>query len=200
MITRGVRRGCSFFSSIAPQHVLALLAWLATVAAGLPSQAGNLLPSKLTHFAAQCSEREPFAAAVGQRHFLLAQVLEKPVAFSRLDFVQQDRGQQRTPKDGPVIIGIMHFFSLQGERMSSSLECQATSVEPRTCCESGEERTTETAFPLGHDQQKLPSRFQRFHPLLAYAVLEGIDPARNSMTGRVGIVLQDHLALCRASA
>ncbi len=77
--------------------------------------------------------------------------------------------------------------------MSSSLECQATSVEPRTCCESGEERTTETAFPLGHDQQKLPSRLERFHPLVTMR-LEGVDAARYSMARRVGVVLQDHLS------
>ena len=77
--------------------------------------------------------------------------------------------------------------------MSSALECQATSGEARTCRELGEERTTETALPLGHDQQKLPSRFERFHPLIA-ACLEGIDTAPNSMARRVGIVLQDHLA------
>ena len=52
---------------------------------------------------------------------------------------------------------------------------------------------TETSLPLGHDQQKLPSRFQRLHPLVTTR-LEGIDTATNAMTSRVGIVLQDHLA------
>ena len=65
------------------------------------------------------------------------------------------------------------------------------SVEPRTRCESGEERTIETALPLGHDQQKLPSRLERFHPIVTTR-LEGVDTARYSMARRVGIVLQDH--------
>lgn len=67
------------------------------------------------------------------------------------------------------------------------------SVEPRTRCESGEERTIETALPLGHDQQKLPSCLERFHPLVMTR-LEGVDTARYSMARRVGIVLQDHLS------
>jgi len=77
--------------------------------------------------------------------------------------------------------------------MRSALECQATSGETRTRCELGEEWTTETALPLGHDQQKLPSRFQRRKPLTTTR-LEGIDTALDSMASRVGIVLQDHLA------
>ncbi len=67
------------------------------------------------------------------------------------------------------------------------------SGEARTCCELGEERSTETALPLGHNQQKLPSRFEPFHPLFA-ACFERIDTPLNSMASRVGIVLQDHLA------
>ncbi len=77
--------------------------------------------------------------------------------------------------------------------MDSALECQVTSGETGPCRELGEERTTETSLPLGHDQQKLPSRFQRFHPLVTTRQ-EGVDTATNSMTSRVGIVLQDHLA------
>ena len=57
----------------------------------------------------------------------------------------------------------------------------------------GGERTTETALPLGHNQQKLPSRFEPFDPLFA-ACFEGINTPLNSMASRVGIVLQDHLA------
>lgn len=77
--------------------------------------------------------------------------------------------------------------------MRSSLECQVTSGEARPCRELGEQWATETSLPLGHDQQKLPSRLERFHPLITTR-LEGIDTAANSMTCRVGIVLQDHLA------
>lgn len=67
------------------------------------------------------------------------------------------------------------------------------SGEARTCRELGEERTIETALPLRHDQQKLPSRFKSLHPFVA-ACFEGIDTPSNSMAGRIGIVFQDHLA------
>jgi len=95
------------------EHGLAFLPHPAAVGAWPPAQSGNLLLAESAHLAPQRRQRDPLAAAIGQRDFLLAQVLEKPGALSWLNFLQQDRGQQRTPKDGPIIIGIIHFFLLQ---------------------------------------------------------------------------------------
>ena len=75
------------------QHGLTLLAWLAAIAPLLPPQSGNLLLAEAAHLAAERRQRDPLAAAIGQRHFLLAQVFQKPVTLSWLDFLQQDRGQ-----------------------------------------------------------------------------------------------------------
>ena len=119
--------------------------------------------------------------------------MEKPGALSWLDFLQQDRGQQRTPKDGPIIVGIMHFFSLQRNGWVLIWSAKLRQEKPERVANWGEQRTTETALPLGHDQQKLPSRFQRRQPLIT-SRLEGIDTATSAMASRVGIVLQDHLA------
>jgi len=71
------------------------------------------------------------------------------------------------------------------------MEFQATSVEPSTRGESGEETATETFFPLGDHQQNLPSRFQPVHPLRAARFVR-VDASWAAMAKGVGIALEDH--------
>ncbi len=108
----GERNGCSFLSSTAR----VIMAW--QFLRGWP-QSSNLLLAKLPNLASQGGQRDSLPPSVGEQHLLLTQLLEKPSPFSWWNFLQEDGAQQRTPKDGPVIIGMMHFFSLQWERMSS---------------------------------------------------------------------------------
>ena len=72
-------------------------------------------------------------------------------------------------------------------------ECQATSIEAGTCCESGEEFLTETVLPLGHDQHQLPSRFKRALTVVT-ACFERVHTAADTMAQRVGLVLENHLS------
>ena len=67
------------------------------------------------------------------------------------------------------------------------------SIEAGTCCESGEELFTEIVLPLGHDQHQLPSRFKRTLAVVA-ACFERVHAAADTMTQRVGLVLENHLS------
>ena len=72
------------------------------------------------------------------------------------------------------------------------MESQPTSVEARPCCESGEELAAEMFLPLGHDLQKLPSRFEATQPFIATRFLT-INMTANAMTKRIRIARQKHL-------
>ena len=58
----------------------------------------------------QCAVGNAFPFTVGQQNLLLAERFEKPSTLTCLNFVKQDRTQQRTPEDGPIIFSVIHFF------------------------------------------------------------------------------------------
>ena len=73
------------------------------------------------------------------------------------------------------------------------MESQDTSIEARSCGETGEEFTIEIFLPLRHDQQKLPGRFKGYQALRTAGFVR-INTARVAMAKRIDGRLQNHLA------
>ena len=73
------------------------------------------------------------------------------------------------------------------------MESQDTSIETRSCGETGEEFTIEIFLPLRHDQQKLPGRFKGYQTLWTAGFVR-INAAGVAMAKGIDGRLQNHLA------
>jgi len=85
-------------------HGPPILSRAAAIRARLPPQSGNLLLPISLYLPPQRGIGDPFPLAIGQRHFLLTQLLEKPSPSSCRNLLQQDGAQERTPEDNPLLV------------------------------------------------------------------------------------------------
>ncbi len=92
----------------AVQQVAVLLSRLAPIGAAAAIQARHAFVFQPPPLATQGACRKAFPPSVGQQAFLLAQLLEIPLAPPLGNFSQQHGAQQRAPEDSPVFIVTRH--------------------------------------------------------------------------------------------